>query len=133
MIRRHLEPVILEMLDAFRVVYLTGPRQSGKTTLARKIASSRGMEFINLDDRTIREAATIDPHGLIRSFKGPVVIDEFRYVPDLVRAVKEVSDSLGASQRGRFLLTGSADIFRSANVSEGLPGHMARLELFRSL
>jgi predicted AAA+ superfamily ATPase len=58
------------------------------------------------------------------------VIDEFQYVPDLVRAVKEVSDRLSPAERGKFLLTGSSDIFRSAKVSEGLPGHMARLELF---
>ncbi|QED30014.1 ATP-binding protein [Microvenator marinus] len=130
MFKRSLEPVVMEMLDAFRVVYLTGPRQCGKTTLARKIASSRNMQFINLDDRTTREAARVDPHGLVRSFKTPVVIDEFQYVPDLVRAIKEVSDTLAPNDRGRFLLTGSADIFKTAAVGEALPGHMARLELY---
>ena len=128
------------MLGEFRIVYLTGPRQSGKTTLARAVASELGMRYLTLDDPATRAAATSDPHGLVRSLRGhPVVLDEFQQVPDLVPAIKEASDrhattppttqAPGRPRKGLFLLTGSADIFRSARTQEALPGHMARLEL----
>ena len=58
------------------------------------------------------------------------MLDEFQYAPNLISAVKEASDKLEPGEKGKFLLTGSADIFRSARTQEALPGHMARLELF---
>lgn len=130
MYRRRLQPVVQEMLSEFRIVYLTGPRQAGKTTLARAVASELGMEYISLDDQAVLGAATSDPHGFVRSLgTRRVVLDEFQYAPALVPAIKEASDALEPGQNGKFLLTGSADIFRSAKTQEALPGHMARLEL----
>ena len=140
MYARHLQPLVREMLGEFRIVYLTGPRQSGKTTLARSVAAASGMRYLTLDDPAIQSAAAHDPHGFVRSLEGrPVVLDEFQQVPDLVPAIKVVSDRLasapaaanapGRPPKGLFLLTGSADIFRSARTQEALPGHMARLEL----
>ena len=128
------------MLGEFRIVYLTGPRQSGKTTLARSVAAEVGLRYLTLDDPAVRAAAASDPYGFVRSFGDQsVVLDEFQQVPELVPAIKEASDrrasalhtsgSSGAARKGLFLLTGSADIFRSARVQEALPGHMARLEL----
>ena len=128
------------MLGEFRIVYLTGPRQSGKTTLARSVAADAGLRYVTLDDSAIQAAAASDPYGFVRSFRGqPVVLDEFQQVPGLIPAIKEASDrrasepSLGqpsgVARKGLFLLTGSADIFRSARAQEALPGHMARLEL----
>jgi len=128
------------MLGEFRIVYLTGPRQSGKTTLARSVAAELGMRYLTLDDPAVQAAATHDPHGFVRSLEGqPVVLDEFQQVPDLVPAIKEASDRYasapataeapGPPPKGLFLLTGSADIFRSVSTREALPGHMARLEL----
>ncbi len=137
---RHLAPLLRDMLGEFRVVYVTGPRQSGKTTLARSVAAKLGMRYLTLDDPAVRSAAATDPHGFVRSFEcRPVVLDEFQHVPELVPAIKEASDRLaseppsnrtpGAPRKGLFLLTGSADLFRSARTQETLPGHMARLEL----
>ena len=128
------------MLGEFRIVYLTGPRQSGKTTLARSVAAEVGLRYLTLDDPAVQAAATSDPYGFVRSFGGlSVVLDEFQQVPELVPAIKEASDrrasappvdgSSPAARKGLFLLTGSADIFRSARAREALPGHMARLEL----
>ena len=57
-------------------------------------------------------------------------MDEFQYAPGLISAIKETSDRLKPDEKGKFLLTGSTDIFRSARTQEALPGHMARLELF---
>ena len=137
---RHLHPIVRDMLGEFRIVYLTGPRQSGKTTLARAVASELDMRYFTLDDPTTQAAAAHDPHGFVRSLRGgPVVLDEFQQVPDLVPAIKEASDRIATAptpaaislrpRKGLFLLTGSADIFRSARTQEALPGHMARLEL----
>ncbi len=140
MYARHLYPLVRDMLAEFRIVYLTGPRQSGKTTLVRGVAAEVGLRYLTLDDPAVQAAAASDPYGLVRSFGGrPVVLDEFQQVPELVPAIKEASDRhasvapaggpSGAPRKGLFLLTGSADIFRSARAQEALPGHMARLEL----
>ena len=118
------------MLSEFRIVYLTGPRQAGKTTLARAISREAGLEYVTLDDQATLASARSDPQGFIRSLgRKRVVLDEFQYVPALIPAIKEASDALAPHERGKFLLTGSADIFRSARTQESLPGHMARLEL----
>jgi predicted AAA+ superfamily ATPase len=131
MYNRRLEPLFLEILSDFRILYLTGPRQSGKTTLVRSIAKKLGMDYLTLDNQAVLESVRSDPHGFIRSLgKNKVVLDEFQYAPSLIPAVKEASDALDADERGKFILTGSADIFRSALAQEALPGHMARLELY---
>jgi predicted AAA+ superfamily ATPase len=131
MYRRKLQPLIEELLAEFRVLYLTGPRQAGKTTLVRSVAENMDMGYITLDDQATFASAESDPHGFIRSLGSKrVVIDEFQYAPSLIPAIKEASDKLKPGEKGKFLLTGSADIFRSARTQEALPGHMARLELF---
>ncbi len=131
MYTRFLQPLIRELLTDFRIVYLAGPRQAGKTTLARSVAGEMDMRYITLDDQAVLHSVRSDPHGFVRSLDAArVVLDEFQYVPELIPAIKEASDRLTPEQKGRFLLTGSADIFRSARTQEALPGHMARLELY---
>ena len=131
MYKRNSEKLIIELLQDFRILYLTGPRQAGKTTLARKIAQALGMQYISLDEQTAFASAQNDPQGFIDSLANqPVVLDEFQYAPELIRAIKLASDRLSPQERGRFFLTGSADIFSSAKTQEALPGHMARVELY---
>src|SRR5262249_16460644 len=77
------------------------------------------------------QSAQNDPIGFIASFKNQkLILDEFQYVPELIPAIKQTSDNLPMDEKGKFLLTGSADIFRSGKTKEALPGHMARLELY---
>lgn len=128
---RKLTGLMRELLGQFRIVYLTGPRQAGKTTLAKALAQELGMAYLTLDQQALLESALHDPHGLIQSYESSsIVLDEFQYAPGLIPAIKAVSDALASETKGKFLLTGSADIFRSAKVQESLPGHMARLELY---
>ncbi len=131
MYKRQVEQIVIDLLDDFRILYLTGPRQSGKTTLVKKVAAQLGMKYVTLDDQTVLAAIHSDPHGYIRSQGDQkLILDEFQYAVGLIPAIKEASDALAVSVRGKFLLTGSADIFRSAKTQEALPGHLARVELY---
>ncbi len=79
---RSIQPFLEELLTEFRVLYLTGPRQAGKTTLARAVAVKLGMDYITLDDQAILASAKSDPHGFIRSLGArKVVLDEFQLAP----------------------------------------------------
>jgi uncharacterized protein len=131
MFERSAKSRVHELLNDFRIVFIAGPRQSGKTTLAKIVALERGMTYVSLDEPSALASAKSDPAGFVESLgMQNTVIDEFQYVPELVGAVKLVSDALPAGQRGKFLLTGSADIFSSAKIQESLPGHMARITLY---
>ena len=131
MYKRDAEQLLVELLADFRIVYLTGPRQSGKTTLAKRLAEKLGMKYVTLDDQAVLATINNDPHGYIRSLAGQqIVLDEFQYAEGLIPAIKEASDALVEGEKGKFLLTGSADIFRSAKTQEALPGHLARVELY---
>lgn len=120
---------IIELLHDFRIVYLTGPRQAGKSTLAREIAGELGMDYCTFDDAALLASAQSDPQGLLASLRRPLVLDEFQMAPNLIGAIKMISDCADG-QKGLFLLTGSSDIFRSAQTQEALPGHLARVELY---
>jgi uncharacterized protein len=126
---RHIKDRIIELLHDFRIVYLTGPRQAGKSTLAREIARELGLGYYTFDDPALLASAQSDPRGLLASLRRPLVLDEFQMAPSLIGAIKMISDSADG-QKGLFLLTGSSDIFRSARTQEALPGHMARVELY---
>lgn len=127
--KRHIKTRLIDLLNDFRIVYLTGPRQAGKSTLVREIAKEQGMGYYTLDDDALAASAASDPGGLLAALPKPLVLDEFQMAPNLIGAIKMVSDTAD-TQKGIFLLTGSSDIFRSAQVQESLPGHMARVELY---
>jgi len=130
MIKRKIYNRLLELLQDFRIVYIAGPRQAGKSTLAKVVAKDMDMQYFTLDDQSLYEVASKDPHGLIESLGKKIVLDEFQYVPLLIPAIKMVSDNLSPDEKGVFLLTGSSDIFKSAKTQEALPGHMAHIELY---
>lgn len=108
------------MLDT-RVIMIVGPRQSGKTTLAKKIAKE-AMEYYTLDNATTLDAARQDPVGFVRRIDR-AVIDEIQRAPELLLAIKE---SVDIDQRpGRFLLTGSANIMTLPRVADTFAGRMS--------
>lgn len=116
---RFLTPRIEEALADTPVVLISGPRQSGKTTLARKLAGFR--TFLTLDNEPTLQAALDDPVGLIRSYDA-LVIDEIQRAPRLLLAIKQAID---ADRRpGRFLLTGSANLMTLPMVADSLAGRI---------
>lgn len=116
---------IKEALTDTRVVLIAGPRQAGKTTLAKQMAGSE-TPFFTLDEPTIREAATSDPFGFIRGLD-KAVIDEIQRVPDLLLAIKASVDE--DTRPGRFLLTGSANLMALPLVADSLAGRMEVIRL----
>lgn len=113
-------------LSDTRVVAMTGPRQSGKTTLARRFAR-QGRVYATLDDPATLAAAQSDPVAFIRGFDR-AVIDEVQRAPDILLAIKRTVDDDGRS--GRFLLTGSANLSTIATVRESLAGRIETIPLF---
>jgi predicted AAA+ superfamily ATPase len=108
------------------VVFIGGPRQSGKSTLAKQLMPRS--RYVTLDDAVPLAAATSDPDGFVQGLAHGSVIDEVQRVPDLLRAIKATVDR--DRRAGRFLLTGSADVFALPRVAESLAGRMRLLSLW---
>jgi uncharacterized protein len=115
---RFAEARIRTALRDTRVVAVSGPRQSGKTTLVRHFAK-QGRRYFTLDDQATLAAARSDPVAFIRGLDR-VVIDEVQRAPGLVLAIKQSVDD--DPRPGRFLLTGSANLLTIATVRESLGG-----------
>jgi len=109
-------------------VVLNGPRQAGKTTLARRIAGARQGTYWSLDAPEARAILARDPFGLLEA-PPPVVIDEFQVGGDrLLRAIKQRSDE--SRTKGRYLLTGSTRFTTVPTLSESLAGRAEIVDLW---
>jgi predicted AAA+ superfamily ATPase len=127
MLARTLEPVLRRAAGEFPALVVTGPRQSGKTTLLRHIfGQTHG--YVSLEPPDVRLQAMRDPRGFLRANPAPVVLDEVQHVPELLSYVKEAIDE-DRRARGRFLLTGSQNLLLSEHVTESLAGRAAVLNL----
>ena len=125
-LRRALEPRLRAHLGVMPVVVVTGARQAGKTTLARRLAPGP-RRFETLDDLDVLDAAKHDPDQLLGGHDA-VTLDEIQRAPSLLAAIKRHVDD--ARTAGRFLLTGSANLALMARVSESLAGRASYLTLW---
>ncbi len=125
-VARHAEASVRRALADTRVVAIVGPRQSGKTTLARRIANDDGRAFVSLDDDQLRRFAQDDPANFIQGLER-AVIDEIQRAPNLLLAIKKDVDE--RAEPGRYLITGSVDLFRSAISPDSLAGRIETVEL----
>lgn len=118
-IERCAEKPLREALEDTPVVVISGPRQSGKSTLARRIAGN-GWKYLDLDDDNTLNAALDDPAGLLKRAGERVIIDEVQRAPALPRAIKFSVDQ--NRQPGRYLITGSADLLSMPRIADPLVG-----------
>lgn len=126
--KRHLTRRLRDALQDTPVVFVQGPRQCGKTTLAQElIEQGHDAQYLTLDDAVTLKAALGDPDGFVAGLPERVVLDEVQRAPELFRAIKASVDRW--REPGRFLLTGSAQALVFPKVSESLAGRMEVLTL----
>ena len=125
--RRALESILKTAVDQFPATLVTGPRQSGKTTLLKHLFSD-SFSYISLEPPDVRQSASADPRGFLAIHKPPIIMDEIQYAPALLAYIKEIIDG-NRTKTGQFLLTGSQNLLLSEHVSETLAGRMAVLRL----
>ncbi|WP_299681616.1 ATP-binding protein [uncultured Roseobacter sp.] len=128
---RHLTSELRDALASARVVNLVGPRQVGKTTLVRELFDEG--RFVTLDDMAVLAAMDADPEGQLTSLAedhgtAPIVIDEAQRSPKLALSIKRIVDR--NRRRGQFVLTGSSNVFTTADVADSLAGRMRTLKLW---
>jgi predicted AAA+ superfamily ATPase len=118
---------LLEALADTPVVLIHGPRQCGKTTLARSVGDGMGYFYVSFDDDVLRASVRADPAGFVADLPNKVVLDEVQRVPELFTALKAAVDR--HRQPGRFILTGSANVLLVPRLADSLAGRMEILRL----
>jgi len=126
-IKRSLEPVLKRAVAEFPAAVLTGPRQSGKTTLL-KYLFARQYRYVSLEAPDVRAAAAEDPRSFLEMHPAPVIFDEVQHAPGLLPYIKEKIDA-DRNRKGQYLLTGSQHILVMEKITESLAGRTAVLKL----
>lgn len=124
---RQAAPLLRESLADSPVVLVHGPRQCGKTTLAKMVSEPLGYTYISFDDDVTRAAADADPVGFVDDLPPRVILDEVQRLPALFTTLKHAVDR--ERTPGRFLLTGSANVLLLPKLADSLAGRMSVLRL----
>ena len=126
MINRIAQKALLRLAEQFPIVGITGPRQSGKSTLTKITFPDK--KYVTFDDKNMRELAKSNPADFIMAFPEGAVIDEAQKVPEIFDALKLHVDSTPFTP-GKFILTGSSQFRLRKNMSDSLAGRAAFLKL----
>ncbi|MEK7137095.1 MAG: ATP-binding protein [Patescibacteria group bacterium] len=125
MFQRHLALVLRRAAKQFPAVFVTGPRQAGKTTLMRAVFPR--LHYVSLEDPAEREFAAQDPKGFLGRFRGGVILDEVQRTPNLLSFIQTTIDENRTP--GRFILTGSQHFLLHQHINQSLAGRVAVLHL----
>ena len=124
-INRKLLPVLIKFSRQFPIIWIAGPRQSGKTTLAKMAFPE--YRYVSLEDLDNRSFALNDPRGFLRQYPGKVIIDEVQKCPELLSYLQTHVDSVG--EMGQFILAGSQQFTLAKGISQSLAGRVALITL----
>ncbi len=125
MIEREIAPCLVRLFKQYPFVTVTGPRQSGKTTLCR--AAFPHLGYVNLEAPDLREFAESDPRGFLARLGEGAILDEIQRVPDLLSYIQVLGDE--TERNSLFVLTGSEQFRFSDTISQSLAGRTALLRL----
>ena len=119
-IKRHLESAVNRLSSMFGAVLVTGPRQTGKTTMLKKV--TQGIPYITLDDPIVMQAAVEEAGNFFKNTPPPVFVDEIQYAPGLFPYIKMILDA--EKKKGQFYMSGSQQFHMMKNVGESLAGRI---------
>lgn len=124
MIKRILTNKLLDLSKKFQIITITGPRQSGKTTLVKSVFPD--FSYVSLEEPDIRQFALTDPRGFLSNYSDGVIFDEIQHVPDLFSYIQTIVDN---DPKRQFILTGSSNFLLLEKISQTLAGRTAILHL----
>jgi predicted AAA+ superfamily ATPase len=125
MITRTATEEVKLLATQFKAIAIVGPRQSGKTTLARYVFANK--PYVSLENPDIRQFAMDDPRGFLEQYPTGAIFDEAQRVPELFSYLQQVLDE--SPEKGQFILTGSNNFLLQENISQSLAGRIAYLYL----
>ena len=125
MISRQIEDLLIEYSNQFRSLLVVGPRQSGKSTLVKKVFKNK--PYISLENIDERKLAENDPRSFLARFPNGAILDEIQNVPELFNYLQEILDN--SEEDVLFILTGSNNLSLQSNISQTLAGRIGVLDL----
>lgn len=125
MIPRHAENILLELAKGYPAIAITGPRQSGKTTLAKHVFKNK--PYVSLENPDLREMSQIDPRGFLDKYRKGALFDEVQRSPQLFSYLQEIIDE--SDEPGRFVLTGSQQFGLFSGITQSLAGRIGLIHL----
>ncbi len=126
LVYRKIKDAIKQLIDKYPIIALTGPRQSGKTTLLKSMFSE--YRYVSLESPDIRNFAETDPKGFLKQYDKYVIFDEVQRVPQLFSYIQSIVDDCGIM--GQFIFSGSQNFHLMQSITQSLAGRVAIFRLF---